>query len=101
MQQLAACAHQLYASGSKYPIFEVSGPKIRTLNGIWFGTRVLKYWVLGPPGYDFGNSLAGPPADPMDPEIPSWILIGLSRRARISSGKCKLRQSLGLVSLDR
>ena len=38
-----------YPRGSKYPIFEVSGSKNHTLDGVW--TRVLKYWVLGPSGY--------------------------------------------------
>ena len=34
--------------GSKYPIFKVSGPQ--TIPLMVFGTRVLKYWVLGPSG---------------------------------------------------
>ena len=35
-------------SQNKCPIFEVSGPKNYTFNG--FGTRVLRYLVLGPLG---------------------------------------------------
>ena len=34
--------------GSRYRIFEVSGSKNHTL--MVFGTRDLKYWVLGPSG---------------------------------------------------
>ena len=40
---------ELIPRGSKYRIFKVSGSKNHTLNGV-FGTRDLKYWVLGPSG---------------------------------------------------
>ena len=43
-----------YPRGSKYPILKDPGPKKHTLHGIVFGTRVLKYWVLGPFGYLLG-----------------------------------------------
>ena len=39
--------------GSKYPVYEVSSPdttKSNAGNGMGFGTRSLKYWVLGPSG---------------------------------------------------
>ena len=39
--------------GSKYLNFEASGSKNHTLDGI-FGTRSLKYWVLGPLGMGLG-----------------------------------------------
>ena len=36
---------------SKYPVFEDFGLKSHSLRGWCVGTRVLKYWVLGPSGF--------------------------------------------------
>ena len=43
-----AVANSILPRGSKYPIFEVSGPKSIPL--MVLRTRVLKCWVLGPSG---------------------------------------------------
>ena len=45
-----------FPSRSKFPIFEVSGPKSHTL-GMACGTRVLNYWVLGPSGFELTKVL--------------------------------------------
>ena len=39
----------LLPRGSKYPVFEVSGPRT-AIKSMAFGTRNLKCWVLGPFG---------------------------------------------------
>ena len=51
-----------FPRGSKYPIFKLSGSENHTL--LVFGTRVLKYWVLGPSG--FSRALNDPPGSDLE-----------------------------------
>ena len=44
----ASCTPDTNCESQRYPIFKDPGSKNHTLNG--FGTRVLRYWVLGPSG---------------------------------------------------
>ena len=69
--------------GSKYPIFEVSGSQI-PIRDMVFGTRCLKYWVLGP--YVGRNSPHFRSAAPG-----AWRSSSSSARARWSSLRANTR----------
>ena len=49
LASITGWAGECFPRGFKYPIFKDSGPKYH--EGYGFGTRDLRYWLLGPSGY--------------------------------------------------